>query len=280
MNVKLLAAVAAVLVSTAAQAVVPGTLGPASAGYRLRVALGDGVPLNFDQFVSGGGPGPFSFSASDPLSGSTGLVEGSITFGANPTLETTVTASGFGQASITLGMNYDFLVTAANQADYDALADFLALDPLNGMTVTGNYGLSVTGSGSSDAAGFAIIDAGFGEVLYKCEPGGGDCTGGLPTQYVTKAAVVADLATLSFTGTLGLGVQARAFTLGSTQSVYAMMDPVISLPQGFMGNPGNYLVAYSANLNSATPEPASWAMLITGFGLVGAVRRRQRAQIA
>jgi PEP-CTERM motif len=26
----------------------------------------------------------------------------------------------------------------------------------------------------------------------------------------------------------------------------------------------------------AIPEPASWAMLITGFGLVGAARRRQR----
>ncbi len=279
MNVKLLAAAAAVLVSTAAQAVVPGTLGPATSGYRLRVALGDGVPLNFNEFVSGSGAGPFSFGATDPISSSTGQVDGSIIYGANPTLITSVTATGFGQASATVGMNYSFLVTAADQAGHDALAAYLALDPLNGMTVTGNYALSVTGAGSSDSAGFAIIDAGFGEVLYKCEPGGGDCTGGTPIQYVTKAAVTGDLATLSFAGSIGLGVQARVFTLGGTQSAYAMIDPVISLPQGFTGNPGNYLVAFSANL-AAVPEPTSWAMLITGFGLVGAVRRRQRAQTA
>lgn len=33
-------------------------------------------------------------------------------------------------------------------------------------------------------------------------------------------------------------------------------------------------------LNTAVPEPASWAMLIAGFGLVGAVRRRQIATVS
>jgi hypothetical protein len=35
------------------------------------------------------------------------------------------------------------------------------------------------------------------------------------------------------------------------------------------GNPGAFAYA------GAVPEPASWAMLIAGFGLVGAVMRRQ-----
>jgi hypothetical protein len=33
------------------------------------------------------------------------------------------------------------------------------------------------------------------------------------------------------------------------------------------------------NLQPAVPEPASWAMLITGFGLAGAILRRRRAAI-
>lgn len=35
-----------------------------------------------------------------------------------------------------------------------------------------------------------------------------------------------------------------------------------------------------AFLNGAVPEPASWAMLIAGFGLVGAAARRRRVTVA
>ncbi|WP_303810224.1 PEPxxWA-CTERM sorting domain-containing protein [Sandarakinorhabdus limnophila] len=34
------------------------------------------------------------------------------------------------------------------------------------------------------------------------------------------------------------------------------------------------------NSGTVVPEPASWAMLIAGFGLVGAVARRRRAATA
>lgn len=40
------------------------------------------------------------------------------------------------------------------------------------------------------------------------------------------------------------------------------------------------LVAGTITLQSAVPEPASWAMLIAGFGLIGgAMRRRQRISV-
>jgi hypothetical protein len=39
-------------------------------------------------------------------------------------------------------------------------------------------------------------------------------------------------------------------------------------------------LAYVADAGGVVPEPASWAMLIAGFGLVGAVARRRRAVAA
>ena len=43
---------------------------------------------------------------------------------------------------------------------------------------------------------------------------------------------------------------------------------------------GDFFFEWSILEGSAVPEPASWAMLITGFGLVGATARRRRAQVA
>ena len=40
-----------------------------------------------------------------------------------------------------------------------------------------------------------------------------------------------------------------------------------------------YVVEYSAGA-TAVPEPASWAMLIVGFGLIGAIQRRRNPSIA
>ena len=40
-------------------------------------------------------------------------------------------------------------------------------------------------------------------------------------------------------------------------------------------------VQFQGSTAGAVPEPATWAMLLAGFGLVGAVRRRQRlAQVS
>ena len=55
-------------------------------------------------------------------------------------------------------------------------------------------------------------------------------------------------------------------TLAAPGSVYAMVNDT------FHRNNGG---AFTANV-SAVPEPASWAMLIAGFGLTGAALRRRR----
>jgi hypothetical protein len=43
---------------------------------------------------------------------------------------------------------------------------------------------------------------------------------------------------------------------------------------------GAFVIAAGSFTNAAVPEPASWAMLIAGFGLTGAAMRRRRAAIA
>jgi hypothetical protein len=50
---------------------------------------------------------------------------------------------------------------------------------------------------------------------------------------------------------------------------------------GHFSNPGN--PGYEGIVTAASggvPEPASWAMLIAGFGLVGAMQRRRTAVVA
>ncbi|MEY2883371.1 MAG: hypothetical protein RL490_1095 [Pseudomonadota bacterium] len=49
------------------------------------------------------------------------------------------------------------------------------------------------------------------------------------------------------------------------------------LPSGVTFTSGSGLALTQSAFPSAVPEPASWAMLIAGFGLVGAVQRRRRA---
>ena len=43
---------------------------------------------------------------------------------------------------------------------------------------------------------------------------------------------------------------------------------------------GAFLIAGENVSGAVVPEPASWALLIAGFGLTGAVMRRRRAAIA
>lgn len=272
--------------ATAAGAVVPGaTPGPATAGYRYQLRVGPGLPSPYAAFDSGSGPGNFNNFGADPGSGSTGLVTGYINYGSNPTLSTYAQSVGTGLAAPVLSLRYDFVLTALNQAAYDGLADYLALDPANGLTVTGAYAVSLSGNGSTDAGAYATIDAGFGETLFRCVPGDlSQCTNGPSAPYTVTGKAVGDPGTLSFSGTLLLGASVFVATgelIGTNQSGYAMIDPVISLPQGFVGNPANYVVAYSPNLTGGgtVPEPASWAMMLVGFGLVGGWQRRGRRRV-
>jgi hypothetical protein len=44
----------------------------------------------------------------------------------------------------------------------------------------------------------------------------------------------------------------------------------------YVANPYGGLLAYSEDARAAAPEPAVWAMMLAGFGALGAVVRRRR----
>lgn len=60
----------------------------------------------------------------------------------------------------------------------------------------------------------------------------------------------------------------------------AFADPIFTLDPDFTA-PGDARFAFSQNLSAITsggvPEPATWAMMLTGFGGLGAILRRRRS---
>jgi hypothetical protein len=270
MQIRRAIAGAALVIATAAQAAPPSgvTLGPASSSYSVNLF---GAPSP----AFGSGPGNGTTFGPD------NAASWSISYGASPAISLTIVGAGTGN----LFLRYTYAITAANQAAFDDFSNYLLLDPNNGAELNGFYSVELNGPGQGiDAFAYTTINTGFGEVRFQCRADGGpgpDCTGstgGTYNQqgYIVTGALVPDLATLSFYGTVAMA--ASIFKLGDAPAI-AFIDPAISLPSAYLnggGNAANFQVNYSPNLVGGVPEPASWAMLIAGFGLIGAVARRRR----
>jgi hypothetical protein len=56
---------------------------------------------------------------------------------------------------------------------------------------------------------------------------------------------------------------------------FSAIDPVVGNTRFGLGG-GNYVASVTGTFAGVIPEPAAWAMLIAGFGLVGVVARRRR----
>ncbi|WP_439532020.1 PEPxxWA-CTERM sorting domain-containing protein [Polymorphobacter sp.] len=79
-------------------------------------------------------------------------------------------------------------------------------------------------------------------------------------------------------GTVDWYLSDQAATAGQSQRFYNYQGTTdLAFQPAFALTDGGDLVFPP---NSAVPEPASWAMLITGFGLIGAAARRRRRALA
>jgi hypothetical protein len=85
--------------------------------------------------------------------------------------------------------------------------------------------------------------------------------------------------------TLGITLSAGqvTYTVGNLSASVAAVDSVDLgnvILQGYNTPAGAGSEIYWDNLNAAVPEPATWAMMILGFGLAGATMRRRRVALA
>ena len=104
----------------------------------------------------------------------------------------------------------------------------------------------------------------------------------VPLEYSWRAALgYLNIGTITDPASCGFGVQDFCF---------AYNNIVDGIPDSVTQSSGDRTLAFAATIidngpagplgPGAVPEPASWAMLIAGFGLVGAMARRRRAKLA
>lgn len=156
---------------------------------------------------------------------------------------------GTGLATVSLNLGDAFTVSAS-------LADLWNAGPLprwsnaNGLVTT----LLATGSDESGAAAGTQIGANFGTHTQS----------GLTAPFGALVGEIGGVYQL-----LGANFSGPAWATGTLNLHY------------WDSNNGDNSDFITVNVASGVvPEPASWAMLITGFGLVGATLRRRRAVTA
>jgi len=172
--------------------------------------------------------------------------------------------------------------------------------------------ISAHGFGTADICNTTTNIAPFatGQVLGHTDQ---SCSGGYTAsidtlaQTITLTGAVAPFADYSYSAFSITGISEVTITSLSTLQFAPLFDttdfPFVPTPQlSFTGNSisiifgsadgngdnfefnfdgtGQAIFAYNAGPGGAVPEPASWAMLIAGFGLVGATMRRRRTMVA
>lgn len=185
------------------------------------------------------------------------------------------------------------------------LAGILALLPLsaaNAVIITQDQSGTATSSGGFFWGQSFTTGAGTGwnNITFNLyDPQNNPLAGGTGFIFASQfAGTVANLASgsplaISVSSGGGLYTFAPAFTLAAATQYFFYTDGSLTLRgNGNSYTGGNYF--YSGNVNSgfsssggndvnfqvngtAVPEPATWAMLIAGFGLVGLAARRKPA---
>ena len=200
-------------------------------------------------------------------------------------------ASGSGNGGATNAVTYEYRVKAATQTAADLLAAYLAANNNVGVTATGTITLEEGSASYGRSRGSVFLGAenfsvscGYNESDSRCGTTSYSA-GGLLTDIGNRT--FNGLAVLTASSSLNEGGSGFCFGIGpfggsshcmGRDYEYAYVDPVIGLANGFKSNPlfnpTDYSIQFSPGIG-AVPEPAAWALLVSGFGIVGALQRRR-----
>lgn len=192
---------------------------------------------------------------------------------------------GVGSYAARSMMRYYFAVTGPDAAAVPLL--------LTGFTQTiasggvGFVGVAEASLISYDKQGVAtvLVDracgtfAFFPQATNVCNPSPASFSLNGIFQSVTSAS--------DFSGYFDLIANADILSAASTgfNIVQSFIDPLITIDPTFLANHPGYSVVVSQGIGNeptatAVPEPATWTMLLAGFGAVGAAMRRRRVSSA
>jgi len=217
-----------------------------------------GVALSALLAASANAATTLSWSAADTGVGQTLNFNGFVGTPASQTVisgltsQITYTLSTVGNGGKTWTFGYDVANTSGGDTTAARLSSF-GFDvsaPVNGVSSTGLFDVASNGS-SSIPNGIGVVDVCFRTVAN------GNCNGGNGGILLGQSA--SGFITLTFASSQG------ALDLDNFYVRYQSVAPS-TISNSASGIP----------TGSAVPEPATWAMMIVGFGLTGTLARRAR----
>ncbi len=187
-----------------------------------------------------------------------------------------------------VALGYTVVVHAANQAAADALTALLGSDG-SILGVHGNYTIAQTGGGVASIhvrTSAALAGSPAHTLNIGCDGGGLACGMGTFDLAVNLSSATGFLGgdPLDFIGEIS--IEADAFAghthySGGLGTAYAFIDPLFTLNpalgSAYSLSIGGGMVANGTPGGAgAVPEPATWALMLGGFGLAGSALRRRR----
>lgn len=236
---------------------------------------------------------PFAASATSKVSGTSSTVTsthaGTIgTSDANGSASATLIfspAPGV-KASASISPSASESLSTAYTADAEVDYDLIVHPGANFTTEVTEVPLALSGVTSFSRSGFGDAT---GKIVYTDAQLNSDVTNFICNTHshsgcgsspftIGYRAILDDLGI--FVGQISLKVRATASEFPDSAS--AMIDPILTIDPDFLIlHPGTTLELSpgigNGDQQGGVPEPASWALLIAGFGLAGANLRRRRA---
>lgn len=198
---------------------------------------------------------------------------GSYTFTGTSGGQAVINFDGYGGTSPAVIPGLSSVLTLTFQSLVGTLATFAYTlqntSSVSGATVTSfgfNTDPNITANGSSVSGAFTGLGmndnfpVGFGNVEV-CATNGNVCTGSNPNGGIGQ-------------GTTGMGTLALNFSSAPTGGI--TLDNFVDRYQSFNVNGVQSAIGRPTG---AVPEPATWAMMLVGFGLLGGVMRRRKQPV-